>query len=67
MANVKKCDRCGKYYDKNIQHTVKSFGSVIAGIAFVTDRDFTDKRFDLCDDCMTKLKIWLFNGIDEED
>ena len=65
MATVKKCDRCGKYYDKNIVHKQKINGRLyyedgmcftIATIAEVTT-DFKD----LCDECLDKLHIFL-NG-----
>ena len=65
MATVKKCDRCGKYYDKNIEHKQNINGRLyyedgmcftIATMAKVTT-DFKD----LCDECLDKLHIFL-NG-----
>ena len=66
MATVKKCDRCGKYYDKNIEHKQNINGRLyyedgmcftIATIAGVTTdfkdlcRVTTDFK-DLCDECL---------------
>ena len=48
MAIAKKCDRCGKYYDK--KH----------GMCFTVSELNTDFK-DLCDECLDKLHIFL-NG-----
>ena len=61
MANAKKCDRCGKYYDKNKQHpfTGSAMVSVIDGVAFTRQDGGITNCYDLCDDCITLLKEWL--------
>lgn len=59
MAEAYKCDRCGEFYDKNKK--VKSKGRVpgenVTGI--VTTRGVKNKRFDLCDDCITAFKDFM--------
>lgn len=62
MALVKKCDRCGKYYDKNIEHKQNINGRLYYedGMCFTVDEVNTDFK-DLCDDCLDKLHIFL-NG-----
>lgn len=53
--NAKKCDRCGVYYDKNINtfgFENKPLTQVIA-IHFATGT--TSRHYDLCDDCMKKF------------
>ena len=48
MANAKKCDRCGKYYDKN-DHKIWLY----------TASPDARNALDLCDECVTELKKWL--------
>ena len=56
MANAKKCDRCGKYYDKNEARTES--GSVLTGVGFITANNHVLDH-DLCDECIDKLKQFL--------
>ena len=62
MALVKKCDRCGKYYDKNTEHKQNISGRLYYedGICFTLAEVNTDFK-DLCDECLDKLPIFL-NG-----
>lgn len=59
--DVKKCDRCGAYYEKNKKH--RTFGciagDVISGMQTMTRADGRDCHFDLCDDCIGDLKKFL--------
>lgn len=61
MASAKKCDRCGKYYDKNEQHQACSNGykSIINGVAFTMKNGELAETYDLCDDCIARMKEWL--------
>lgn len=61
MASAKKCDRCGKYYDKNelYKTSVNGCKTVIDGVAFSVKCDDITDYHDLCDDCITLLKQWL--------
>lgn len=61
MANAKKCDRCGKYYDKNETYpTDTNYGkSRIDGMAFTSTNGECCKAHDLCDECIGLLKEWL--------
>ena len=61
MAAAMKCDRCGKYYDDNkaIRQVKTNFGdSTIIAIKYVY-RNISVRRFDLCDDCVRKLKDFM--------
>ena len=62
MAIAKKCDRCGKYYDKNTEHKQNISGRLYYedGMCFTVDEVNTDFK-DLCDECLDKLHIFL-NG-----
>lgn len=55
-----KCDRCGKYYEKNVLVKSKGsvLGSVIGGIYTRTKEGKADEPFDLCDDCIKSLYEW---------
>lgn len=60
MSKAKKCDRCGKFYEKNVVMESKgsAIGSTIGGIKTVTKDGTTDEHFDLCDDCVKSLFKW---------
>lgn len=61
MADAKKCDRCGKYYDKNEKHETsgKIHGRKLAGVKTIDTNDCWYNHFDLCDDCLTDLFEFL--------
>lgn len=55
MADARKCDACGKYYDVNQRYETSGRvrGGILKGIVTIdSDSGCTDKYFDLCDDCM---------------
>lgn len=54
MANAKKCDRCGKYYDKNDRK-----------MWLYTANPDARNALDLCDECVTELKKWFDESKDE--
>ena len=60
MADAKKCDRCGMYYDVNKQHHASCNGNTfIDGMRFTLVNGYELKSIDLCDDCIGKLKKFL--------
>ena len=65
MATVKKCDRCGKYYDKNTEHKQNINGRLYYEdrmcFTIATIAEVTTGFKDLCDECLDKLHIFL-NG-----
>ena len=64
MASAKKCDRCGKYYDKNNRMRKGLYkNESIDGIAKTTSIGNYLNRIDLCDECLDKLDIFL-SGIE---
>lgn len=60
MSKALKCDRCGRYYEKNVLVKSKGsvLGSVIGGIYTRTKDGKADEPFDLCDDCIKSLYEW---------
>ena len=65
MANAKKCDRCGKYYDRN--HAKSMNGNFVTSISIITTTPAQYHRvFDLCDECIVDLyKFFGLEGKDE--
>ena len=64
MADSKKCDRCGKYYDGNY-HDRYVLGHRITHVNLTTELNINNyKRIDLCDDCFDEL--YKFLGISED-
>lgn len=63
MATAKKCDRCGKYYDKNTAYKQNVCGRAYFedGMCFTTVAELCGSAKDLCDDCLNKLHMFL-NG-----
>lgn len=62
MANAKKCDRCGAYYDTNTEHKIKMSLGVsvhVTGMSLrIPNNDAFDK-YDLCDSCIADLKKFM--------
>ena len=69
MANAKKCDRCGKYYDEYIEEIwVTTHNKIrnIDGFA-LTEDGYVHHNMDICPMCMIKFVDWMntFNPIIE--
>lgn len=60
MANAKKCDRCGSYYDS---YNDKSNAKKINGIMLINidsnNRYFSHGPYDLCPACSDELMKWF--------
>ena len=64
MAAAKKCDRCGKFYDRNNRMNKGLYkNEVIDGIVKTTNIGNYLNQIDLCDECLGKLDIFL-SGIE---
>lgn len=59
MADAKKCDRCGNYYDEN---NCKIDGCILKNIRYISVDGYIILEFDLCDDCFKKLKKFMTGG-----
>ena len=53
MANAKKCDRCGEYFD----YSSKGFNHLMLDNSYRLGNNI--KSFDLCPKCMDVLGSWL--------
>lgn len=58
MANAKKCDRCGTYYDMGDFGVTKS-GSSTTGISFNNVNLHAFAHIDLCKRCIDKIELFL--------
>lgn len=60
MANAKKCDRCGKYYQlEEKKQTIT--GNTLCTIKLINRYGCDFRELDLCDDCAAGLWRWLFD------
>lgn len=57
MANVRKCDRCGSYYEKIQNEPINEF--TWQGVRVINGNIKNSKVFDLCDECLDKLHKFL--------
>lgn len=65
---AKKCDCCGRLYEH--YDGQKGFPKSLSNSIGLRDTDIDGKywtrdRFDLCEDCMTKLESFLCGGADK--
>lgn len=70
MADAKKCDRCGNFYDRNEKNVMGASYSGrifhLAGILMFNEYDDGQtKGYDLCDDCGYKLMSFMEGKEDE--
>lgn len=70
MASVKKCDRCGKYFDRNeIERIGINYPHKVplARIAVQSVSCGHTDEYDLCDECWEKFFAWMDEwNVDEE-
>lgn len=63
MSKALKCDRCGKFYEKNEEHVFEEIFSIrkkpIARVSLTNEDGNLVEEFDLCDDCMGGLLAFL--------
>lgn len=66
MANAKKCDICGKFYD-HYQNIKLENGMTMDGcmIEFASNNGVRWKSLDLCPECMTKVHTLLHDILSE--
>lgn len=67
MANAKKCDRCGRFYDGIIMDTeLDAYGNYIEHITVLRTNRFNGRmgedKYDLCSDCCRAFVEWLKGG-----
>lgn len=67
MADAKKCDICGKFYDHYLNITLES-GMTMNGckIRFAANNNICWTSLDLCPECMTKVHTLLYDISNEK-
>lgn len=70
MADAKKCDRCGKYYQEVEPNAFESLANAISRMVIpqkVLKPIYTiEKMLDLCPSCSKSLKKWLMEVEDDK-
>ena len=66
MSDAKKCDRCGKFYEKNSisferygTNIINGEYTIVSGLSLTTQFPGVFKPYDLCDECLEQLIDWL--------
>ena len=61
MANAKKCDRCGKYYDENTRFKSNNcrYAQRVSSVTEITVGGYHYKNYDLCDDCIADFRAFI--------
>ena len=69
MANAKKCDRCGAFYEiTETECAIKDLAKALNDFRFKSrknDNDFIDRfdnSFDVCDMCLRSFGQWWKDG-----
>lgn len=65
MANAKKCDRCGNFYDMYRGIRFKADGEIYGAFSAVLSNGFRMKALDLCPACMKETITFL--GLEEKE
>lgn len=61
MANAKKCDRCGKFYENyNSRNSEKEINGIITLNIDKKDQYFNHGPYDLCPRCSKELMDWFW-------
>lgn len=71
MADAKKCDRCGKYYEKNEEHKyteeMQHKSMIAARIQIRSVSGFMLTDYDMCDECLSRFKEFMDGDTKDED
>ena len=60
MANARKCDRCGLYYDEyNVQNNAEKINGIMLINIDSDNRYFSHGPHDLCHACSDELMKWF--------
>lgn len=59
MSVARKCDRCGKFYEKNRVKWYLNGGSITRGIRIVNKDNRISVEYDLCDSCIEDLRCFM--------
>ena len=66
MSKAMKCDRCGKFYEKN-RVKWNCEGSIARGIDVVNINSLIAVEYDLCDSCIEDFRAFMDHYDDTEE
>lgn len=66
MSVARKCDRCGKFYEKNRVKWFFNGGSITRGINVINKNNLISAEYDLCDSCIEDFRDFMVNYDDKE-
>jgi hypothetical protein len=66
MSKAMKCDRCGKFYEKN-RVKWNYGGSITRGINVVNNNNLIAVECDLCDSCIEDFRAFMDHYDDTEE
>lgn len=68
MASAKKCDRCGRYYDRNTKYKANGHSNHnLDGVATTNTVGMVERSYDLCDECITEFFEQFLTGGKNDD
>lgn len=67
MSKAMKCDRCGKFYEKNSTKWYLNGGSITRGINIMNKDGLVTAEYDLCDSCIGDLRHFMEYDDKEDD
>ena len=67
MSVARKCDRCGKFYEKNRVKWYINGGSIARGINIMSASNIIISEYDLCASCIEDLRCFMAYDDKEED
>ena len=71
MANAKKCDRCGAYYQEANPNLINTIAFAVEHIAMKPEElkciSVIEKLLDLCPPCTKSLKRWVKGDAEQGD
>ena len=60
MSVARKCDRCGKFYEKNSVHWFYGDVDDIAhGVSIIGTGNAIEPKYDLCDSCIKDFRVFM--------
>lgn len=59
MSMARKCDRCGKFYEKNSTRWYLNGGSITRGINIMSKDGLVTAEYDLCGSCIEDLRCFM--------
>ena len=62
MANAKKCDRCGRYYEERMATAIENLAEGITKLVSFPQPaiiEVIEQFVDLCPECSDSLKRWM--------